>query len=116
MRGTSKTMTGLKVRDAKQSWKCLCCKINYFLYCGTQEYDDVVAEVGEVLNERAAAAETAGIFRWNIILDPGIGFAKARVLNLKLLRKLSTVKRVCHGLPLLVSEAFTLSGRARRWC
>ncbi|KAE8957206.1 hypothetical protein PR001_g31460, partial [Phytophthora rubi] len=81
MRGTPETMTGLK------------------------EYDDVVAEVGEVLKERVAAAEAAGIFRWNIILDPGIGFAKARVLNLKLLRKLSTVKQVCHGLPLLVGSS-----------
>ncbi|KAG7388180.1 hypothetical protein PHYPSEUDO_012982 [Phytophthora pseudosyringae] len=81
MRGTPKTMTGLK------------------------EYEDVVAEVSEVLNERVAAAEAAGIFRWNIILDPGIGFAKARVLNLKLLRKLSTVKQTCHGLPLLMGSS-----------
>ncbi|KAG6617057.1 dihydropteroate synthase [Phytophthora cinnamomi] len=81
MRGTPKTMTGLK------------------------EYDDVVAEVAEVLKERVAAAEAAGIFRWNIIVDPGIGFAKARVLNLKLLRKLSTVKQECHGLPLLVGSS-----------
>ncbi|KAF1777021.1 Dihydropteroate synthase-like [Phytophthora cactorum] len=81
MRGTPKTMTGLK------------------------EYEDVVADVSDVLNERVAAAEAAGIFRWNIILDPGIGFAKARVLNLKLLRKLSTVKQNCHGLPLLVGSS-----------
>ncbi|KAL4093282.1 hypothetical protein PRIC1_010716 [Phytophthora ramorum] len=81
MRGTPKTMTGLK------------------------EYEDVVGEVSGVLNERVAAAEAAGIFRWNIVLDPGIGFAKARVLNLKLLRKLSTVKQTCHALPLLVGSS-----------
>ncbi|EEY54477.1 folic acid synthesis protein fol1, putative [Phytophthora infestans T30-4] len=81
MRGTPKTMTGLK------------------------EYEDVVTEVSDVLNERVAAAEAAGIFRWNIVLDPGIGFAKARVLNLKLLRNLSTVKQTCHGLPLLVGSS-----------
>ncbi|KAG6948323.1 hypothetical protein JG687_00015552 [Phytophthora cactorum] len=81
MRGTPKTMTGLK------------------------EYEDIVADVSDVLSERVAAAEAAGIFRWNIILDPGIGFAKARVLNLKLLRKLSTVKQNCHGLPLLVGSS-----------
>ncbi|RLN49012.1 hypothetical protein BBJ28_00015296, partial [Nothophytophthora sp. Chile5] len=81
MRGTPQTMTGLK------------------------EYTDVVEEVGAVLNERAAAAEAAGIFRWNVILDPGIGFAKARVLNLQLLRQLSRVKQNCHGLPLLVGSS-----------
>ncbi|RLN52085.1 hypothetical protein BBJ28_00003858 [Nothophytophthora sp. Chile5] len=81
MRGSPQTMTGLK------------------------EYTDVVEEVGAVLNERAAAAEAAGIFRWNVILDPGIGFAKARVLNLQLLRQLSRVKQNCHGLPLLVGSS-----------
>lgn len=63
----------------------------------------MVAEVSKVLNERVAAAEEAGIYRWNIIIDPGIGFAKARVLNLQVLRRLSEVKQNCHGLPLLVS-------------
>ena len=67
-----------------------------------QEYDNVVAEVAGALRARVAAAEAAGIFRWNIILDPGIGFAKGRVLNLKLLRELATFKQMCHGLPLLV--------------
>lgn len=81
MRGSPKTMTGLK------------------------EYEDVVAEVRDVLNERVEAAEAAGIFRWNIVLDPGIGFAKARVLNLQVLRQLSTLKRDCHDLPLLVGSS-----------
>jgi len=63
----------------------------------------VVAEISQVLNERVNAAEAAGIYRWNIIIDPGIGFAKARVLNLQVLRRLSEVKQNCHGLPLLVS-------------
>ena len=67
-----------------------------------QEYDNVVAEVAGALRARVAAAEAAGIFRWNIILDPGIGFAKGRVLNLKLLRELATFIQMCHGLPLLV--------------
>ncbi|TDH72042.1 hypothetical protein CCR75_001275 [Bremia lactucae] len=80
MRGTPQTMAGLK------------------------EYQDVVIEVSEAINERIAAAEAAGIFRWNIIVDPGIGFAKARDLNLKLLRKLSVVKKSCHDLPLLLCE------------
>ncbi|KAG7391258.1 hypothetical protein PHYBOEH_006761 [Phytophthora boehmeriae] len=81
MRGTPKTMTDLK------------------------EYEDVATEVGSVLNERMQAAEAAGVFRWNVVLDPGIGFAKARVLNLQLLRQLSSVKSTCHDLPLLVGSS-----------
>ncbi|CAI5723595.1 unnamed protein product [Hyaloperonospora brassicae] len=81
MRGTPQTMTCLK------------------------EYDDVVAEVAEVLCARLAAAEAAGIFRWNVILDPGIGFAKGRVLNLRLLRKLAKIKQMCRGSPFLVGSS-----------
>jgi dihydropteroate synthase len=32
--------------------------------------------VKSYLDSRVAAAEAAGIPRWNIITDPGIGFAK----------------------------------------
>ncbi|KAK2797263.1 hypothetical protein FQN50_009271 [Emmonsiellopsis sp. PD_5] len=42
--------------------------------------------VGRELVERVAAAEKAGIRRWRIILDPGIGFAKNMGQNLELLR------------------------------
>jgi dihydropteroate synthase len=40
------------------------------------EYGDVVEDVAAELAERVRAAETAGIPRARIILDPGIGFAK----------------------------------------
>lgn len=55
-----------------------------------------------MLQERVQAAINAGIFRWNIVVDPGIGFAKGRPLNLELLRRLSEIKESCHDLPLLV--------------
>ncbi|KAK2789376.1 trifunctional dihydropteroate synthetase [Onygenales sp. PD_12] len=42
--------------------------------------------VGRELVERVAAAENAGIRRWRIILDPGVGFAKDLGQNLELLR------------------------------
>lgn len=40
------------------------------------------------LSERLRAAEAAGIRRWRIILDPGLGFAKTQAQNLRLLSPL----------------------------
>ncbi|HEX5635019.1 MAG TPA: dihydropteroate synthase, partial [Gemmatimonadales bacterium] len=37
-------------------------------------YDDVVAEVGAYLRERARALEAAGVSAERIVLDPGFGF------------------------------------------
>lgn len=48
--------------------------------------DGVVETVGRELLERVRAAEEAGVRRWRIILDPGIGFAKTQEHNLQLLR------------------------------
>ncbi len=48
-------------------------------------YNDVVGEVRDFLLARAAAAEATGIARDSIALDPGIGFGKTRVHNLRLL-------------------------------
>ncbi len=39
-------------------------------------YDDVVREVREYLETRVRAAETAGIARERIVIDPGFGFGK----------------------------------------
>jgi 2-amino-4-hydroxy-6-hydroxymethyldihydropteridine diphosphokinase/dihydropteroate synthase len=48
--------------------------------------------VGRELLERVHAAEDAGIRRWRIILDPGIGFAKTQDQNLKLLRRFDELR------------------------
>ena len=48
--------------------------------------EGVVKGVATELLARVAAAEAAGIRRWRIILDPGIGFAKNQAQNLELLR------------------------------
>lgn len=54
------------------------------------EYEggDVVAGVRSELAQRVQDALDAGVKRWNIILDPGIGFAKTGEDNLVLLRSL----------------------------
>jgi len=66
-------------------------------------YEDVVAEVGEFLAERDAAARAAGIAAERIWLDPGIGFGKAEAHNLELLRRLGELKAL--GRPLVVGTS-----------
>jgi dihydropteroate synthase len=76
MRGTPQTMTGLT------------------------GYRDVVLDVLQELTARVDAAVRAGIARDNIIVDPGIGFAKTAAQNVELLRRLDAFAAL--GLPILV--------------
>ena len=77
-------------------------------------YDDVVAEVGAFLFERAQALRQRGVAAQRIVLDPGIGFGKTVQHNVELLRRQEELLRV--GYPLLVgwsrkSMLGTLTGR-----
>jgi dihydropteroate synthase len=67
---------------------------------GLAQYGDVVAEVKAELGARVAAAEQARVLRANIIIDPGIGFAKAAAQNIELLQRLGEFQ--AYGLPILV--------------
>jgi dihydropteroate synthase len=51
-------------------------------------YQDVMGEVNAELRQRMAAAEAAGVGRGQLILDPGIGFAKSAAHSLEVLRRL----------------------------
>ena len=78
-------------------------------------YADVVAEVCGFLRARIAAAETAGIARARIVIDPGFGFGKALTHNLDLLRHLEALRAL--GVPVLAglsrkSMLGALTGRA----
>jgi dihydropteroate synthase len=64
-------------------------------------YDDVVAEVCSELSARLDAAVAAGV--QDVVLDPGIGFAKNADHNWALLRALPTLKSL--GCPLLVGAS-----------
>ena len=66
-------------------------------------YDHVVAEVKAFLLQRAAAAETAGVDRSQIVLDPGIGFGKTTRHNLLLLASLGDF--VETGYPILLGAS-----------
>ncbi|WFD36400.1 trifunctional dihydropteroate synthetase [Malassezia cuniculi] len=56
------------------------------------DYDgDVVARVASELGERVRSAIDAGVSRYNIILDPGLGFAKTADDSVRLLRGLQLI-------------------------
>ena len=65
----------------------------------------VVEGVKAELGERVSRALEAGVKSWNIIVDPGIGFAKGTEENLALLRHLPDLVAPgspLHGYPLLI--------------
>jgi 2-amino-4-hydroxy-6-hydroxymethyldihydropteridine diphosphokinase/dihydropteroate synthase len=69
--------------------------------------DGLIPTMAKELLERVAAAEEAGIRRWRIILDPGIGFAKTGQQNLEILRRLDELRDWpgLRGLPWLVGSS-----------
>ena len=64
------------------------------------DYQDVVTEVVEFLKVQIAKAIASGISKSNIIIDPGIGFAKTASQSLELLQRLNELKVL--NLPVLV--------------
>ena len=64
------------------------------------DYDDVLDEVRGFLAARMQAAESAGVHRERIVLDPGIGFAKSPDQNLILTAHLGELATL--GRPVLV--------------
>ncbi len=68
---------------------------------GLTDYIDVAAEVKEYLAAQAAAAHAAGINE--IILDPGIGFAKTAAQSFTLVRRLGEFEEL--GYPILIGPS-----------
>lgn len=64
------------------------------------EYENVVEEVGSYLGDRVKHAERIGIAREQILVDPGIGFAKRSQHNLALLHGLRAFQQL--GRPVVV--------------
>ncbi len=67
------------------------------------QYRDVVREVTDFLTERAAYAESQGISKDRIVIDPGIGFGKTIDHNLALLRHCRDLAN--HGYRLLIGAS-----------
>ena len=67
------------------------------------QYDDVVADVRRELAERLDALRTAGVRDEQIVLDPGLGFAKPGASNWPLLAHLDALQSL--GRPVLVGAS-----------
>lgn len=68
---------------------------------------DLIPKIATELLERIAEAEEAGIRRWRMILDPGIGFAKSGNQNLEILRNLDELRNWpgLKGFPWMVGSS-----------
>jgi dihydropteroate synthase len=69
--------------------------------------DGLIPTIAKELLDRVRAAEEAGIRRWRIVLDPGIGFAKTTEQNLEILRSMSELRNWpgLVGLPWLLGSS-----------
>lgn len=67
------------------------------------KYGDLIGEIYQFLESRILAANTCGIDRSQIIIDPGIGFAKTYDQNLEILRRLAVLRSL--GCPILVGPS-----------
>ncbi|CAG8510292.1 44566_t:CDS:2 [Gigaspora margarita] len=84
MRGNSKTMTKLT------------------------QYEDIIKDICSELSERVEQAIKAGVNRWNIIIDPGIGFAKNHEQSFQILKRLHELtgkNSPFEGFPCLVGPS-----------
>ena len=67
-------------------------------------YDDVVADVRDLLGERMAVAEAAGVRPEQLMLDPGPDFAKTPAQTVAVLRRLDVLHALGRPLLLAVSR------------
>ncbi|HYQ76913.1 MAG TPA: dihydropteroate synthase [Cellulomonas sp.] len=67
------------------------------------EYDDVVTDVRRELADRVAELRAAGVADHQVVLDPGLGFAKPGSANWPLLARLPEL--VADGFPVLVGAS-----------
>jgi dihydropteroate synthase len=64
---------------------------------------NVLSDVLSGLRHSLAMARKAGVAKWQIILDPGLGFGKSFAQNYELLQKLPQLRKL--GYPLLVGSS-----------
>lgn len=104
MRGTPATMSSLNDYGAPASSGSSSGRSDE----SNNNNDGLIPAVAEELLARVRAAEAAGVRRWRIILDPGLGFAKVGAAqNLIVLRHLRALREWpgLAGLPWLVGPS-----------
>ncbi|WP_135820311.1 dihydropteroate synthase [Halostella litorea] len=67
------------------------------------EYDDVVEDVIAELRERVLLAEKAGLDREQILVDPGLGFAKSAAESFELLDRADELRAL--GCPVMIGHS-----------
>lgn len=67
-------------------------------------YEDIMLRLDEFFAEKIALAESAGLSREAIVLDPGIDFAKQRDDNLRIFRELDRLQKFARPILLPVSR------------
>jgi dihydropteroate synthase len=91
------------VRDAGCPWILMHWRGHSAQMSALARYDDVVSDVRTELLSRVDDAIAAGVDSGQLILDPGIGFAKTAEHNWSLLASLKTFTGL--GLPVLVATS-----------
>ncbi|MGI8881320.1 MAG: dihydropteroate synthase [Jatrophihabitans sp.] len=91
------------VRDADCPWVLMHWRGHSETMRRLAQYDDVVAEVRAELSERIEAALTAGVTEQQIVIDPGLGFAKSAEHDWALLANLDAITSL--GYPVLVAAS-----------
>jgi dihydropteroate synthase len=68
---------------------------------------DLIEIIGRELRARVEEAVKLGVRRWNIILDPGLGFAKTGDHNIEIIRRLPELRRQpgLNGMPWLLGPS-----------
>lgn len=66
-------------------------------------YQNLMEEIGDFLSSQIATANSAGIPREKVIIDPGIGFAKNYEQNIEIFRRLPELRRL--NCPILVGPS-----------
>jgi len=91
------------VRDAGCPWVLMHWRGHSANMAALATYDDVVAEVRAELMARVDEAVAAGVAPGQLVLDPGLGFAKRAAHNWALLAHLEALTGT--GLPVLVGSS-----------
>jgi len=67
--------------------------------------EGLIPTIAKELSERIEAAQAAGIRRWRLILDPGIGFSKTIEQNLEILGKMQELRALLPNYPWLLGSS-----------
>ena len=72
------------------------------------QYDDLHSEIKTYFLSRLKEAKNAGVERGHLIIDPGIGFFKGPIDNLRILNQLESYKQMGHPVLIGTSRKFVV--------